>query len=100
MAVKVVNNYQRYFIAITLILLILALTVSSARAAGVGDTVKIRVGANIRSGPGVSNRVVGSASRGDVFAVKQVDRGWYRIGDGRWISWIVTTEYCEAEENC
>ena len=44
----------------------------------------------VRSGPGTNYPVVGSLNNGSAVTVYATTNGWYRIGDGRWVSsaWV------------
>ncbi|CEG29791.1 phage tail protein [Bacillus sp. B-jedd] len=41
---------------------------------------------NIRSGPSVSNKIIGWAMKGQFFTVYSVKNGWYSLGNGKYIT--------------
>jgi len=48
--------------------------------------VKVNIGAlNVRSGPGTTNRIVGSLKRGEIVELQRELSGWGEIGLNRWI---------------
>lgn len=50
-------------------------------------TMKITVkSVHIRSGPGVSNKVLGYAMNGDELKVYGIENGWYKLGGGKYIT--------------
>lgn len=40
---------------------------------------------NVRSGPGINNKIVGTLNNGAKFKIYEEKSGWYRIGEGRWV---------------
>lgn len=59
----------------------------SVPAANSTGKMKITVkSVHIRSGPGVSNKVLGYAMKGDDLTVYGVENGWYKLGGGKYIS--------------
>lgn len=50
-------------------------------------TMKISVkSVHIRSGPGVNNKVLGYAMKGDELKVYGIENGWYKLGGGKYIT--------------
>lgn len=49
-------------------------------------TVKVNTSLNVRSGPGTGYSVVGSLHNGDSVTIYDESNGWYKIGDGRWVT--------------
>lgn len=49
-------------------------------------TVKVNSSLNVRSGPSTGNSVVGSLHNGDKVTIYDEQNGWYKIGDGKWVS--------------
>src|SRR5690242_4809107 len=83
---------RRYF-ALLLATLALFICFSAALAqAPTAGTVNAR--ANVRSGPGTNNAVVGSLTPGTSVTISgcNTDCSWYQIGPDRWIAaFLVTT---------
>ena len=64
---------------------------SSSSAANNGSKptgeMKINVkSVHIRSGPGVNNKVLGYAMKGDDLKVYGIENGWYKLGGGKYIT--------------
>ncbi|MER2126286.1 phage tail protein [Solibacillus sp.] len=56
-------------------------------AANATGTMKITVkSVHIRSGPGVNNKVLGYAMKGDELKVYGIENGWYKLGGGKYIT--------------
>jgi uncharacterized protein YgiM (DUF1202 family) len=41
---------------------------------------------NVRSGPSTKNTIVTKLAKGTLVRVYEEKNGWYRIGDGQWVS--------------
>lgn len=87
----------RLFIVASLALCLFGMGLSAVQAAG---TVKVKYASNIRSGPGTTYSVVGSASPGDVFAIHGESGKWIKIGSGRWIAGWLTNRCYEPSQVC
>ncbi len=92
---------QWKWVAVAIVIVALAFTSRSADIelgggdAPTGDTCRVEVNAdvlNVRAGPAVDTQSVGKLNRGDVVEAHEVNNGFRRIGDNRWVaSEFVTT---------
>lgn len=84
---------RRLLLAVALLVVgLAAFTVytPTASAQGTGQTAEITAAAlNVRSGPGTNYRIIGTARRGETYAVQQTSNGWVNItwnGQAGWVS--------------
>jgi len=57
--------------------------------------------ANVRSGPGVNNKIVGRLKNGAKVTVLETKGGWSRIGKCEWVaSWLLTSKTSGCKDKC
>lgn len=57
--------------------------------------------ANVRSGPGVNNKIVGRLKNGAKVTVLETKGGWSRIGKCEWVaSWLLTSKSSGCKDKC